>query len=345
MPLTTHSRVSDDASAIAWPPANPRILIATCMKDEGPFILEWIAWHRAVGVTDFVVYTNDCSDGTDAILARLDAMGMVQHLENPAVAAGSTYFQPTALNHVQTLPVFAEADFFISMDVDEFINIRQGDGRLNDLFQASGAFDILSIFELNHGSNRRDSYDRGWVKDLFPKHQTERPGPYKANRGVKSITRLSPAISNIRNHRPDIDKAPDKVIWLDGSGRPLPALAEDRSLNGNDCRGGYELAALDHYPLRSLASYLVKMFRGDVVIAGKQVSQRYWRMRNGNGEETSSFERGDTAARDEYGQLLQDTELARLHTAACVAHEERIVELLKDPDYQTRSDWILSEAW
>ncbi|MBL4556550.1 MAG: glycosyltransferase family 2 protein [Rhodobacteraceae bacterium] len=55
------------------------------MRDEGPYVLEWLAWHKAIGVTDFVVFTNDCTDGTDALLDRLDAAGEVMHLPNPAV--------------------------------------------------------------------------------------------------------------------------------------------------------------------------------------------------------------------------------------------------------------------
>jgi FkbM family methyltransferase len=328
-----------------WPPADPRVLIATCMKDEGPFVLEWIAWHRAIGVTDFVVYTNHCSDGTDRILDRLAAMGLVTHLENPAVAEGSTFYQPAALSHVQTLPVFAASDFFISMDVDEFINVRVGTGRLADLFAAAGRFDVLSLFELNHGSNRREHYERGWVRDLFPQHQPERPGPHRATRGVKSIVRRGPAIAQIRNHRPDIALPPDQVVWLDSSGRPLAALAEDRSLNGGDCRGAYGMAVLDHYPLRSLASYLVKMFRGDVVIDGKRVGQRYWRTRNGNDEATSGAGLAEPAARAEYARLIADAELARLHEAACAAHEARIATLMDLPEYRERRDWVLTQSW
>jgi len=336
---------AEEIRSVPWPPADPRILIATCMKDEGPFVLEWIAWHRAVGVTDFVVYTNHCSDGTDRILDRLAELGLVTHLENPAVAQGSTYYQPSALSHVQTLPQFAAADFFISMDVDEFINVRAGTGRLVDLFAAAGPFDVLSLFEINHGSNRRERFERGWVRDLFPLHQTERPGPHKAVRGVKSIVRLGPAIARVRNHRPDLAVPPGEAVWLDGSGRALPALAEDRSLNGGDCRGGYALALLDHYPLRSLDSYLVKMFRGDVVIDGKRVGQRYWRTRNGNDEATSGRGLADPAAREEYARLIADPALARLHEAACAAHEARIGALMDLPDYRERRAWVLSESW
>ena len=60
-----------------------RTAIVTTMKNEGPFILEWIAYHQAIGVEDFLVYTNDCSDGTDAMFDLLQAKGVLQHRQNP----------------------------------------------------------------------------------------------------------------------------------------------------------------------------------------------------------------------------------------------------------------------
>ena len=53
------------------------------MKNEGPFILEWIAYHLAIGVDDFLIYTNDCTDGTDEFLDILQDRGLVQHRINP----------------------------------------------------------------------------------------------------------------------------------------------------------------------------------------------------------------------------------------------------------------------
>lgn len=329
----------------AWPIRDPRVFVATCMKDEGPFILEWIAWHKAVGVTDFVVFTNDCSDGTDAILDRLEALGHLRHLPNPALATGATAFQPIALSYACHLREMAQADFFVSMDVDEFLNIRVGGGTLPDLFAATGPFDVLSMSELNHGANGQEHYARGWVTDLFPGHQTATPGKHKAHRGVKSIVRLSDRVEKLRNHRPDLRTDVGPVLWLDGSGRVRPELHADPTANGFDCRGSYDLVSLDHFPLRSLDSYLVKMLRGDVVVAGKRVSLRYWRMRNFAGETTSRLDRVRAAALAVHAELLADPELARLHEAACAAHEARIAELVEQPEFKARRDQILREAW
>ncbi|AJE45893.1 FkbM family methyltransferase [Celeribacter indicus] len=328
-----------------WPIADPRVLVPTCMKNEGPFILEWLAWHRVVGVTDFLVFTNDCTDGSDRLLDRLDDMGLVRHMPNPALATEAANFQPMMLRYLPHTRQFREADIVISMDVDEFINVRVDGGRLADLFDAAGEFDVLSISELNHGSNDRIAYERGWVTELFPGHQSPHPGQKKAHRGVKSITRLSPRVTAVRNHRPDLREDLGAVRWLDGSGRDRRDFLEDETANGWDCRGAYDLVSLDHFPLRSLECFLVKMHRGDVVVANKSVSNRYWRTRNHHDYTDSDLSRIAGEVRAEYDRLLSDPELARLHAACCAAHEARIAALGGVPEFETRKRWIFSNAW
>lgn len=328
------------------PIENPRIFVATCMKDEGPFILEWLAWHKSIGVTDIAVFTNDCSDGTDRLLDRLMDLGHVLHLPNPAVPTGEPALQPTALNYAHHLRQMREADYFISMDVDEFINVRVGDGQLADLLAAAGPFDVLSMSEINHGSNQTEHFVPGWVIEQFPLHQSATPGPRRARRGVKSIVRLSDRVERLRNHRPDMfyDRGP--VTWLDGSGRVLDSLALDRNENGIDCRGSYDLVRLEHFALRSLESYLAKMQRGDVVVANKRVSRNYWRTRNRN--EEASADLGARLSRAQAwfaAHLAPDARLMDLHAQACAAHSARIADLLTEPDYRDRRDWILAESW
>ena len=45
-------------------------VIVGCMKNEGPYIVEWVAYHRAIGIDNFLIYTNGCDDGTSEILDR-----------------------------------------------------------------------------------------------------------------------------------------------------------------------------------------------------------------------------------------------------------------------------------
>ena len=46
-------------------------LAFSAMKDEGPDVLEWVCYQRAVGFDEVLVYTNDCTDGSDDLLDAL----------------------------------------------------------------------------------------------------------------------------------------------------------------------------------------------------------------------------------------------------------------------------------
>ena len=53
-----------------------KICSVLTVRNEGAFLLEWLAHHRAAGITDFVVLSNDCADGTDTMLDVID-MGIL----------------------------------------------------------------------------------------------------------------------------------------------------------------------------------------------------------------------------------------------------------------------------
>ena len=41
---------------------NPRLAIGAIVKNEGPYLLEWIAFHRVVGVDRFFIADNASTD-------------------------------------------------------------------------------------------------------------------------------------------------------------------------------------------------------------------------------------------------------------------------------------------
>ena len=328
-----------------WPPDNPRILIVISMKNEGPYLLEWLSWHKAIGVTDFVVFSNHCVDGTDHMLDRLDAMGELTHLPNPALLYDRRGYQPIALRYAHDLPVFRQADFVISMDADEFINVRVPGHRLTDLFAALPAFDALSMSELNHGANGHTAFSPGWLTETCPGHMTERPRDFRARTGVKTITRFGPKFERVGNHRPYTKDGRQDVVWLDGSGNPAPEFAERDTRNGIDCRGRFDLVSLDHFALRSVDAFLLKHMRGDAVTDGNNVTQKYWRKRNRAEATTSDLAPGAARARTVFQRLSDDKVLMKLHRSAVAHHRRLAAEANQTPELMALRDWIFENAW
>jgi len=125
------------------PMAKTGFLIVTTMKNEGAFMLEWIAWNRAIGFTDFLIFTNDCEDGTDAIAMRLQEMGLATHVPNPLEDRQSP--QRVALHKAWFHEKRKSAAWVMQSDVDEFLVIRTGRGHLDDLMERVGKADAVSV--------------------------------------------------------------------------------------------------------------------------------------------------------------------------------------------------------
>ena len=61
----------------------PHLAVAAIFKNEGPYILEWVACHRVMGVDRFFIADNNSTDETTNILGTLAAAGIVTHIPFP----------------------------------------------------------------------------------------------------------------------------------------------------------------------------------------------------------------------------------------------------------------------
>ncbi|MDC0012578.1 glycosyltransferase family 2 protein [Octadecabacter sp.] len=161
-----------------------RITAIKPMKNEGPFILEWLAYHLMIGINDFVVFTNDCEDGTDAILERLDELGLVRDLPNPScVREAADGHNWAAMSYVDAMPRL----------------------RRSDLFDAVPNADFISMNQLNFGCSGVETYDLDtMLMDQFDRsmHKSNQPYGWNRARGVKTITRGSVPFDRMGNHSP-----------------------------------------------------------------------------------------------------------------------------------------------
>ena len=97
-----------------------KLLVFSAMKDEGPDVLEWVCYHRTVGFDEALVYTNDCTDGSDDLLDALQSVGLVHHRRHSAVGQDLPP-QDAAARLIIADPVFRQADWAIWLDADEFL--------------------------------------------------------------------------------------------------------------------------------------------------------------------------------------------------------------------------------
>ena len=315
--------------------ADLRITAVTCVKNEGPFLLEWIAFHRVIGVTDFLFYSNDCSDGTDRLLACLEGHGLVCHLPNPAT---NRNYQMQALKAARQHPLVREADWVWIADVDEFLNIHAGDHSIDALIAACGDPQAISVsFQFMANGGVADFEDAPVITQFTRTHNPDIWGAQMAIE-VKTLVRSDFPAAYFGAHRPFHDDTQAQPRWTDGAGRPVPRAfrraANKRRIRAFPARGARAHATLNHYALRSLDSFLVKGDRGDVNRAHRAFDETYWRERNDTATTDDSILRYEAPLRAEIARLMALEDVADLHAEACRLHRARRDALLAEEGYR-----------
>ncbi len=314
-----------------------KVAAVTCVKNEGPFILEWIAYGRVIGIENFLFYSNDCDDGTDHLLDGLDAAGIVTHLPNPA--RGRKY-QIEALRHARRQPIFTEADWVWNADVDEFLNIHTGRGTVQELIEACGHPAAISVSHQNFANNGVERFVDQPVISQFEHSHNPDIWCDRFDIEVKTLLRTDFPLGFLGVHRPFFDKTIGKgnvPKWTDGSGRQVPnrfSLNEgEKRQFGYRGQGARASATLNHYTLRSLDSYLVKSDRGDANRDFRFFDDSYWRKRNDASFHDTSIKSKLSAVEFEISELKKMGDVGALHEKCVAAHRAKIERLNEDPNF------------
>lgn len=313
-----------------------QVTAVSMMKDEGPFVIEWVAHHLAVGFTDLVVYTNDCSDGTDDMLIRLEELGLCHHRRN--VIPEGIRPQPSALNYAQAEPVVCNSDWVMVFDADEFLSIRYGNGTLDDLIgaaKAQGANGIVVTWRI-FGSGGVVDWSRAPVTEQY---LLAAPQTWNKGWGVKTLFTFDPEYWKLGIHRPKMKtrhiktEFPDQVKWLNGSGREMEDYFKFRGWRSITRTVGYDWVQLNHYAVKSVDSYAIRKMRGNVNNKADKYNSDYWSLQDRNEVRDDTMLRYTEARNRLIGQLLEDPVLNRLHHAALARAEGRLAELKQTEAY------------
>ncbi len=334
--------VNEEALAAAFTPVPPRQLpdgstgnvIVGCMKNEAPYIVEWVAYHRAIGVDNFLIYTNGCEDGTSEILDRLQAMGVLQHRNNDNWQGNSP--QQYALDQAQNEEVLKNAEWIIHIDVDEFINVRCGNGTLPDFMaRVPDATNVAMTWRM-FGHNGVTALNDDFVIDQFdtcaPKYC---PKPHTAW-GFKTMFRNIGAYGKISCHRPNklTEGFEERVQWVNGSGQDMTREAIRNGWRNSRKSVGYDLIQLNHYALRSAESFLIKRQRGRALHVDRSIGLNYWIRMDWGDYRDVTIKRNLPRLRAEYDALMQDATLREWHAKAQEWHRAKARELHGMPEFQ-----------
>jgi len=318
--------------------------IVTTMKNEGPFILEWIAYHRMIGVEGILVYTNDCNDGTDTFLDLLEKKGYCQHRDNPFKGTDLKP-QHAALQASETEELYTKADWLICMDVDEFLNVKIGDGTLNALYTELGDANLISCTWRLFGNADVHEFEDVPIMSIFDEAAEEvTPKPHQAW-GFKTLFRNIGLFKKIGVHRPNglNPQLWDTVNWYNGSGKRMPLSYYRNGWRSSQSTYGYDMVQLNHYAVRSAESFLVKRDRGRVNHVDRDQGLSYWFRMNNNAVKETSIQRMLPRLREEMDKMLADPEIRAAHEGCVAAHRAKIDELKATDNYTKFYNEITAE--
>ncbi len=313
---------------------NMRILSVTSMRNEGPYLLEWLAHHIGAGVTDFLVFSNDCEDGTDELLNLLDKAGILTHVPHEPKPGKSIQWQ--ALQAAWKHDLRKKADWVLVSDVDEFLNIHAGGHKITDLLAAvPEKTDGIVIRWRLFGHNDRMLVEDEQVTRQFT---ASIPGDAlypPAASFFKTLFRARGPFNQLGVHRPK-QKTAEKAglpLMVDGSGTPLPweFAATPQRISLYDISNGHALVEMNHYAIRSAAAFLIKRARGLPNRTGKKVDLSYWVERNFNTEENTSIHAMSDATQKAMDKLRAISGVAELQDQAVQWHREAFEKLVQDP--------------
>nr|WP_281494171.1 glycosyltransferase family 2 protein [Jannaschia sp. S6380] len=318
-------------------PAEERFLIVSTMKNEAPYILEWVAHHQAIGFTDFLVFTNDCDDTTDPLLDRLEARGVLTHQVNTVLRRGP---HKSALKWAKDHVLRHKATWILIADVDEFINVRAGDGTVPGLMRDLGPeTDVVSFPWKVFGNGGVEAFADAPLTAQFTACE---PLPRRGGRrfrDVKTMFRRPEAMYHFGLHRPRIrEEWRDRIVWKTPAGDDISARMNAGQAWMMPWGASQDAAYMHHYPLRSLEAYILKKNRGRANHVGEDLGRDYWDKWNMSGGRDATLVQGAPGFADALAGLRADRATRQLHKQGVAWHRAQFADLMREPRYRALWD-------
>ena len=93
--------------------------LLACARNEGAYLIEWLAYHFAAGFEHAFIYTNDNSDNSSRLLEALASAGVVTLIHNEPTAHYGPQYKAHA-HALSLLPQILDYRWCAVLDIDEY---------------------------------------------------------------------------------------------------------------------------------------------------------------------------------------------------------------------------------
>lgn len=323
-----------------------RTIIVTT-KNEGPFILEWVVYHRLIGFDNLVVFANDCEDGSDHLLTALHDIGLIKYYDNSEVPEGlpadpqnRAYRRAFAMDHV------TDSEWVLVIDADEFFNIRTGDGTIDDLLEAMGPADLISGTWRVFGNSGIIPFSDTLVTAQFTRCAPSDIQISFRHFGFKTMFRPNP-VHRLGIHRPffkgKYKRTEEKLMWRNGSGEDVTRFYREKGWSSSMATKGYDLCQVNHYMIKSNELFLMKRYRGTANSTDTdRINFDYYDSFNSNHTTDTGIHKWTDRINNEIAQIIaKHPHIGESHQASVEFFQRKIKSLVKslkskDPEVYNR---------
>jgi hypothetical protein len=251
----------------------PRKVLFSAMKNEAPFVLEWIAYHKVIGFDEIVICSNPSNDGMEEILSALADAGEIRHLR--ATVPPDERPQSVASDAFAAEVGYRRDDWYLWLDADEFLNVHVGDRTVHALVDALQDRQFALINWRLFGAAGHDRFPGRFIDQGFVRAAE---ADFPANLQQKTLFRYDDAVvgfGRIGIHRPVLQPGSDltAAAVVTGSGGAANAVGRTNRnwLRGSDiptnafvskAEAGWTLAQINHYCVRTPEFFVLKRLRG-----------------------------------------------------------------------------------
>jgi hypothetical protein len=229
--------------------------VVAIVKNEAPYMAEWLEYHLLVGVEKFHIYDNGSTDNLKEILEPYIEDGIVEYI----------YF-PGRLRHLpaysDAIRQFKDKSFWIAfIDIDEFIvpvKTKTIPEFLRDFEDVPG----IEINWVLYGSGGHKEKADGLVMERFKDHDV---WDSRYNKTVKSIHNprwvfyLNSHMADYIDGEQSVDTNKNKNIYGSLDRPPL-----------------HDSLRINHYFLKSYEEFLTKIDKGRSAVADKLLLEEFY---------------------------------------------------------------------
>ena len=253
-----------------------KLFVAAIIKNEMDALLEWIAYHRVVGVSGFIIADNGSNDGSRAFLDGLERLGIVTVLDFPDVVGQ----KPQLPAYERILRSCSEdIDLLAFIDADEFLvplDPEQSIATSLDKWFSDPSVSAVALNWSNFGSNGELFAEEGLVTGRFTQRA---PQQFNANKNFKSIVRPNSAIHFNNPHHVELRYG----RYIDTLGNDL--VSHPKHGNGVSEEVVWNGVRVNHYVVKSLEEFLLgKHLRGSAATANRVKHKAYFKAHDRNDE-------------------------------------------------------------